>query len=84
MSRGTKRSSCINLSDLVVTEAIKSFELNIALFDEVQRLSESGQLVRTKGAKTSSSLRQYAPYALAATATAAVVGAVVYHRYSRR
>ncbi|KAI8888266.1 hypothetical protein K501DRAFT_210725 [Backusella circina FSU 941] len=30
--------------DLIVTEAIRSFELNIALFDEVQQLSEANSL----------------------------------------
>lgn len=31
--------------DLIVTEAVLSFELNIALFDEIQALSEAGKLV---------------------------------------
>lgn len=31
--------------DLVVSEAVLSFELNIALFDEIQELSEAGKLV---------------------------------------
>lgn len=31
--------------DLIVSEAVQSFELNIDLFDEIQALSENGQLV---------------------------------------
>ncbi|KAF7730687.1 hypothetical protein EC973_001636 [Apophysomyces ossiformis] len=33
--------------DLIVAEAVKSFELNIAVFDEVQALSEANKLVPT-------------------------------------
>ncbi|CEG67815.1 hypothetical protein RMATCC62417_04181 [Rhizopus microsporus] len=33
--------------ELIVTEAVKSFELNIALFDEIQELSEAGLLAVT-------------------------------------
>ncbi|KAI8344377.1 heme oxygenase-domain-containing protein [Chlamydoabsidia padenii] len=32
--------------DLVVAEAVRSFELNIALFDEIQSLSDSNELVQ--------------------------------------
>lgn len=35
------------LLELIVTEAVKSFELNIALFDEIQELSEAGLLAVT-------------------------------------
>ncbi|KAI8984222.1 heme oxygenase-domain-containing protein [Mycotypha africana] len=31
--------------DMIVAEAVKSFELNIALFDEIQELSEKGLLI---------------------------------------
>lgn len=33
-----------NTRDLIVSEAVQSFELNIDLFDEIQKLSEAGQL----------------------------------------
>lgn len=33
-----------NTRDLIVSEAVQSFELNIALFDEIQELSDAGQL----------------------------------------
>ncbi|KAG1449606.1 hypothetical protein G6F56_008596 [Rhizopus delemar] len=33
--------------ELVVTEAVLSFELNIALFDEIQELSDANQLINT-------------------------------------
>jgi hypothetical protein len=36
------------LVDLVVAEAVKSFELNIALFDEVEQLSQKKLLTSTK------------------------------------
>lgn len=36
-----------NTRDLIVAEAVNSFELNIALFDEIQELSEAGKLART-------------------------------------
>ncbi|KAI8384436.1 heme oxygenase-domain-containing protein [Radiomyces spectabilis] len=36
--------------DLIVEEAVRSFELNIAVFDEIQVLSETGQLTPTVGA----------------------------------
>lgn len=36
------------LLDLVVAEAVKSFELNIALFDEVEQLSQKNLLTPTK------------------------------------
>ena len=33
------------LLDLVVAEAVQSFELNIDLFDEVQAISDAGELI---------------------------------------
>ncbi|CAO3698262.1 unnamed protein product [Rhizopus stolonifer] len=36
-----------NTRELVVTEAVLSFELNIALFDEIQGLSDANQLINT-------------------------------------
>lgn len=41
------RSLTLPCIDLIVAEAIYSFELNIALFDEIQALSDSKQLHAT-------------------------------------
>lgn len=35
------------VADLIVKEAIRSFELNIAVFDEIQELSEQKKLIPT-------------------------------------
>ncbi|ORX56152.1 hypothetical protein DM01DRAFT_1362437 [Hesseltinella vesiculosa] len=49
-----------DMRDLIVQEAVRSFELNIAVFDEVQRLSDAGQLVPMKRARNRQS-RKSAP-----------------------
>ncbi|KAJ8662934.1 hypothetical protein O0I10_001110 [Lichtheimia ornata] len=45
--------------DLIVKEAIRSFELNIGVFDEIQELSEQGKLIPTliQGSKDNGSQR---------------------------
>ncbi|KAI8143838.1 heme oxygenase-domain-containing protein [Fennellomyces sp. T-0311] len=71
--------------DLIVAEAIRSFELNIALFDEIQQLSEQGKLVATAGSQKSlgSTLARWSPI-LAASVAIAAVGATYYVRYQQR
>ncbi|KAI9315251.1 heme oxygenase-domain-containing protein [Dichotomocladium elegans] len=74
--------------DLIVQEAIHSFELNIALFDEIQRLSEEKALISTKKEGAAYCCNNIAlsrwPVALATTAAVVGVGAVVYARYWKR
>ncbi|ORE22170.1 hypothetical protein BCV71DRAFT_241155 [Rhizopus microsporus] len=80
--------------ELIVTEAIKSFELNIALFDEIQELSEAGLLAVTsykpdqqdeiepiKAEKRSKST--YIKW-ITVTVAAVAIGAAVYRRYFKR
>ncbi|KAI7879099.1 hypothetical protein K492DRAFT_178978 [Lichtheimia hyalospora FSU 10163] len=73
--------------DLIVQEAIRSFELNIAVFDEIQTLSEQQQLVPTLGSnkkdKVASSTARWSTILVASTAAAAV-GAFIYARYYKR
>lgn len=75
--------------DLIVQEAIRSFELNIAVFDEIQMLSEQGKLVPTLGnnskkVKVGSSSSSSWPTLLIASTAAAAVGAFIYARYYQR
>lgn len=56
--RVTLHRLCV--ADLIVKEAIRSFELNIGVFDEIQELSEQGKLIPTliqqdNGSRSSSS-----------------------------
>lgn len=72
--------------DLIVQEAIRSFELNIAVFDEIQSLSEQGKLVPTLGSKkdkVASSAARLSTILVASTAAAAI-GAFIYARYYKR
>ena len=73
--------------DLIVQEAIRSFELNIAVFDEIQTLSEQEKLVPTLGSnkkdKVASSTARLSTILVAFTAAAAV-GAFIYARYYKR
>ncbi|KAG0749620.1 hypothetical protein G6F62_000364 [Rhizopus arrhizus] len=79
--------------DLIVTEAVKSFELNIALFDEIQDLSDAGKLEVTSfkpqndmftTPKEKASIRNdrlsHIHWLTVAAATVAV-GAVIHHRF---
>lgn len=76
---------CVHI-DLIVQEAIRSFELNIAVFDEIQTLSEQGKLVPTLGSSKKDKVvgpSSWSTILLASTAAAAV-GAFIYARYYKR
>ncbi|KAI9247881.1 heme oxygenase-domain-containing protein [Sporodiniella umbellata] len=83
--------------ELVVSEAVKSFELNIALFDEIQELSDANQLVatsvkisetavvseRTQELNTPKETKtNYIPWILVSVATVAA-GVELYRRYKK-
>lgn len=70
--------------DLIVQEAIRSFELNIAVFDEIQTLSEQGKLVPTLGSSKKDKAGSSWSTILLASTAAAAVGAFVYARYYKR
>lgn len=81
--------------DLIVAEAIYSFELNIALFDEIQELSDANKLVPTlkergvANAEIKNAGFKYAPstdllVGFASGALALAVGFTVYQRYAER
>ncbi|KAI9245137.1 heme oxygenase-domain-containing protein [Helicostylum pulchrum] len=81
--------------DLIVAEAIYSFELNIALFNEIQELSEGNKLNATlkeravSGAQTKSVSFKYAPstdllVGFATGALALALGVSVYQRFAER
>ncbi|KAI9253779.1 heme oxygenase-domain-containing protein [Phascolomyces articulosus] len=72
--------------DLIVTEAIRSFEVNIGLFDEVQKLSEQGKLVPTAGSEKKtidSTVVRWSPI-IALTVAVAAVGTAYYVRFHQR
>lgn len=60
--------------DLVVKEAIRCFELNIALFDEIQALSDANQLLPTE---EDPSLRRSFKWLLPSTTTTTMVPILV-------
>ncbi|KAI8076523.1 heme oxygenase-domain-containing protein [Gilbertella persicaria] len=79
------------LKDLIVTEAIRSFELNISLFNEIQELSEAHQLNPTLS--DTESVEENHEYKLPGINTdwlvgfftgtlTLVVGLSLYHRFS--
>lgn len=81
--------------DLIIAEAIYSFELNIALFDEIQALSEAKKLYPTLNENdtyaihSERSVSKYAPSAdwfvgFATGALTLAVGLSVYNRISER
>ncbi|KAI7894229.1 heme oxygenase-domain-containing protein [Mucor mucedo] len=81
--------------DLIIAEAIYSFELNIALFDEIQALSEAKKLHATLNdndtytVASERSVSKYAPSAdwfvgFATGALTLAVGLSVYNRISER
>lgn len=81
--------------DLIIAEAIYSFELNIALFDEIQVLSETKKLHATLdendiyALESKRTVSKYAPSAdwFVGFATGAItlgVGLSIYHRISER
>ncbi|KAI9493357.1 heme oxygenase-domain-containing protein [Zychaea mexicana] len=72
--------------DLIVTEAIRSFEVNIAVFDEIQQLSEQDKLVPTLGSEkksAGSTLARWSP-AIALSVAAAAIGTAYYVRFYQR
>lgn len=84
-----------SLIDLIVAEAIYSFELNIALFNEIQELSEGNKLNATlkeravSGAQTESVSFKYTPstdllVGFASGALALALGVSVYQRFAER
>ncbi|KAI7859255.1 hypothetical protein BDC45DRAFT_432849 [Circinella umbellata] len=75
-----------NTRDLIVAEAIRSFEVNIGLFDEVQVLSEQNKLVPTAGNEkntTSNTLLRLSPV-IALSVAAAAIGTAYYVRFYQR
>ncbi|KAG1299103.1 hypothetical protein G6F66_001111 [Rhizopus arrhizus] len=83
--------------ELIVAEAVKSFELNIALFDEIQELSDAGKLIATSFKpgqhqqeqsfvnveQAKSSNKSYLKWITVAVAGVAV-GVTVYQRYYKQ
>ena len=69
-----------------MAEAIRSFEVNIGLFDEVQVLSEQNKLVPTAGNEkntTSNTLLRLSPV-IALSVAAAAIGTAYYVRFYQR
>ncbi|KAG0186353.1 hypothetical protein DFQ28_007972 [Apophysomyces sp. BC1034] len=71
--------------DLIVDEAVRSFELNIAVFDEVHELSQANKLRPTVGAKVvNSSVDRVRSATFWVTAvTAVAISAAVCQRYMK-
>jgi hypothetical protein len=80
--------------DLIVAEAIYSFELNIALFDEIQELSEAKQLHATlaesgieyvsPSTSVKSTVSRDWLVGFATGAATVALGLSIYHRISER